>query len=124
MRVLDQYVLVEQVMVSKGKKIIVDAARDNKDKFDYSFKIVQLGNKCEREIKIGESPIFSEHVRFGGIKVIEDTNIGMITNIIVHEGDIIAIDDEDMLVRHEEMYKKIMDAVSEKKELKMKPIKD
>lgn len=91
-RVLDQYVLVKQTMRKKKTRIVMDGAKDDRDKFDYHFEVVAKGSKCEREISVGDSPIFSEHVRFSGIKVIEKNENGMISAVLVHEGDIIGID--------------------------------
>ena len=92
-RVLDQYVLVKQKMVKKKSAIIMDAARDQKHQFDYSFEVVAKGQKCEREgIDIGDFPVFEEHVQFMGLKVIEKTDNGMTSLVLVHENSIIAID--------------------------------
>lgn len=92
--VLDQFVLVKQILLKKKGAIIRDASQDDKEKFDIYFQILQIGNKCEREIKIGDRPIFSEYVKFNGLKVLDRNNNGTISIIIVHEGDIIAIDND------------------------------
>lgn len=94
LRVLADYVLVKQTMKKKLGRIITDAAASDKDKFDYSFEVVQLGSECKRGIKVGEHPIFGEYVRFSGLKVVEKTETSMISLIIVHENDIIAVDDD------------------------------
>lgn len=97
-RVLDQYVLIKQIMKQKKSLIIRDAARLDKDKFDYSWEIVQLGNKVERDIKIGEHPIFTQHVSFAGFKVLEKSKTGMVSVVIVHENDIVSIDEDPEIV--------------------------
>lgn len=96
-RVLDQFVLVKTTMTSKKGVIILDAVNEDKDRFDYVYEVLQLGEKCERNIKIGDHPIFSEYVKFNNTKVIEKTKNVMVAIVIVHENDIIAIDggDED-----------------------------
>lgn len=91
-RVLDQFVLVEQKMKKKNTKIITDAAANDKDRFDYSFIVVQKGKLCERDINLGECPVFSEYVKFNGVRVIERNEAGMVSVVIVHENDIIACD--------------------------------
>lgn len=92
--VLADFVLVKQTMKKKKTVIVMDAAADNKDKFDYSFEVVQVGDECKRKIKVGDHPVFGEYVRFQGLKVLEKDNTGMVSLVIVHENDIIAIDNE------------------------------
>lgn len=100
MTVLDAYVLIEQTMKKKKSAIITDAAKDEKQRFDFSFKIVQVGPKCERPIKVGDSPIFSQYAQFTGYKELEKTNDMMRSLIIVHENDIVGIDnDEEEVVK-------------------------
>lgn len=94
MRVLDQYVLVKQIMKKKTSLILMDAAKSSRDAHDFSFTVIQKGDKCERNIDIGEHPIFSEYVKFTGLKVIKKTKLGMISHVIVHENDIIGVDDD------------------------------
>lgn len=99
-KVLDKFVLVKQVMKKKKSIIVMDMARNEKEQFDFSFQIVQLGDKCERNIKVGDHPIFSEYVKFNGLKVIEKNDDGMVSLVIVHEGDIIAVDNEPLPVNN------------------------
>lgn len=91
-RVLNQFVLVKQTMTKKAGVIITDTAKSDADKFNYSFEIVQKGENCEMKFEVGECPIFSEYVKFSGLKVLEKTDEKMVTLVIVHENDIIAID--------------------------------
>lgn len=97
-RVLADFVLVKQIMKKKKSVIMMDAALDNKEKFDYSFEVMQSGNECKRDIKVGDHPIFSEYVRFSGLKVLEKDENGMTTLVIVHENDIIGIDNDPELL--------------------------
>lgn len=90
--VLDQFVLIKQIMTKKSGIISMDMARDKKDQFDYTAEIVQLGPKCERGIKLGDKPLLSQHHMVQSSKVIEKTATGMILLIIMHENDIIGID--------------------------------
>lgn len=92
MYVLDHFILVKQVMKKKYGAIIVEMATNKEDAFNYSFEVVQLGSECEKKIKIGDHPIFSKYVQFSGLKIIDKTEEGMISLIIVHENDVIAID--------------------------------
>lgn len=94
MRVLAEYVLIEQIMTSKSRVIITDAAERDSDKFEYSFRVLQKGEECVRKIEVGEIPLFSKHVSFQGIKVISKDEKGMTSHLIVHENDIIGVDDE------------------------------
>jgi hypothetical protein len=91
-RVLADFVLVKQVMRKKKTAIIMDAAESDKDRFDYSFEVVQKGEECKRNINIGDSPIFSEYVKFSGVKILEKDENGMVSVVIVHENDIIGVD--------------------------------
>ena len=95
MRVLRKYVLIEQKMVKKESKIILTKEASDKDKFDYSFKIAQKGPECSDQISVGDIPLFNEHVRFQGMKILTKDDKGMVALVIVHEEDIIGIDDEE-----------------------------
>lgn len=97
-QVLDQYVLVKQTMTLKKRNIIVN---NDEDKFNYSFEIVQIGDKCERNIKVGDKPVFEKHVNFEGIKMLKKDEQGMESLVIVHENSIIATDDEPMQEKEE-----------------------
>lgn len=91
-KVLAEYVLVKQVMRAKQTKIIMDAANDDRAKFDYYFVVLQKGADVKRDIQVGESPIFANHVSFTGLKLLRKTNEGMESIVIVHEGDIVGVD--------------------------------
>lgn len=95
MKVLDQYVLVRQVMIKKQSKIIKINSTSEDEKWDFSFEIVQVGPNCQRDIKQGDIPIFGKHVQFNGGKILENTEERKETLVIVHEGDIIAIDNPE-----------------------------
>lgn len=100
-KVLSGYVLVKQTMISKSSKIILDRAESNADKFNYTFEVVQIAKKYEGEIKVGDSPIFSEYVKFQGMKILEKTPLKMVSLVIVHEGDIIALEGDEVPIEAE-----------------------
>lgn len=91
-RVLGEFVLVKQVMKKKNSRIITDAAKDENEKFDFYYEILEVGNECKRGIQVGESPIFNQYVKFQSVKIVHKDNEGMTAHVIVYESDIIAID--------------------------------
>lgn len=91
-RVLADFVLVKQVMKAKKSAIILEQANDERAKFDYYFEVVQKGKDCVRDFEVGESPIFSEYVKFSGLKILHKNEESMVSLVIVHENDIIGID--------------------------------
>lgn len=93
-RVIGEYVLIKQVLIKKDTRIIMDASKDEKDKFDISFKVLELGNKCTSEIRVGDAPIFTEYVKFNLGRVIQKNKNGMISLLLVHENDIIGADED------------------------------
>jgi hypothetical protein len=97
MRVLDQYVLVEQIMVKKDSMIILDKAKNESEKFNFTHKVIAKGSECKRDIRIGDEPIFTKYApqNFVLARVIEKTDTRMVNHIIVHENDIIAIHDPE-----------------------------
>ncbi len=102
MRLLKNYVCIEQTMKKKDSKIILDASADQKDKFEFSFKIIGLGPDCVG-IQIGDIPIFEQHVQFQGAKIIEKDDNGMITHTIVHQDSIIALENDDEAIKNGEI---------------------
>lgn len=96
MKLFKNYVLVEQTMTSKESKIILTASKDESEKFDYTSKVVDKGPNCTLPLEVGDQPIFSQHALFQGMKVIEKTKKKMVTHVIVHEDDIIAVDNEQI----------------------------
>jgi len=95
MKVLGRRVLVEQLMVKKETKIITSrVGEENPDEFDSSYKVLQLGDDCPKDIiKVGDIPVFGKYVDFSGIKVIERSNNRMVSHVIVPFDDIIGIED-------------------------------
>ena len=91
-RVMADFVLVKQVMKAKKSAIILDNVQDQREKFDYYFQVVQKGKDCVRDFNVGESPIFSEYVKFSGLKILHKNDEGMVSLVIVHENDIIGVD--------------------------------
>lgn len=94
MKVLYKYVLVEMTAKAKDSNIILETKDDNQ-KFDYTHKVLEVGPNVEREIKVGDVPVFSRH--FMGplfMKKVKDLpKDGGVFLCIIHEDDIIAIDD-------------------------------
>lgn len=97
MKPLGQFVVIEQKMTKKKTAIIVSEAREDTDKFDFSFKVLRLGNKCESDIKVGEMPILAKHRVFHAMDVLEryPNQGGMLCHAIIHENDIVGIDEPD-----------------------------
>jgi hypothetical protein len=85
-------------MVKKKGMILTDAAKDDKDKFDVTFEVIQIGDECKRKISVGDVPVFADYVRFASFKVLEKSDDKLIGVAIVHENDIIAVDNEPQLV--------------------------
>lgn len=91
-KALGEYVLVKQTMVKKKTKIILDASKDEKERFDITFKVLELGSKCTSDVKVGDFPIFTEYVKFNLGRILQKDDNKMVALLLVHEGDIIGID--------------------------------
>lgn len=94
MKLLEKYILIEQTAISKKIDLLLPVTAKDDDRFDYSFKVLQKGPQCDPIIEVGDKPIFTNHVRFLGIKVISKTDNKMIVHVIVHETDIVGFDNE------------------------------
>lgn len=98
MRVLGRRVLVEQLMIPLQSKIIRvgNDKEKNKENFDVSFKILEVGPECPKEegmtINVGEVPVFDKNVTFLGAKVIEESKEKTVIHTIVYYDDIIAVE--------------------------------
>ena len=102
MKIIGKRVLVEQTSVKKDSKIILsDKTKDQG--IIVTFKVLQLGNECptgEGHVKVGDIPVFSEHVGFDGFKMIETEKApnGEVTRAIAHTivyyDDIIATEND------------------------------
>ena len=96
MRVLGKKIVVEQVMTKKQSKII-RLDKENKEQFEVSMKVVQLGPECpvdETSVKVGEIPIISPFAQVYGAKVLEKSDERMSSHIIYDYDDVVGIDDE------------------------------
>lgn len=94
MKVLGQHVLIEQQLIEKKSAIIKANGSSQELKYDVTFKVIQVGKDVkEKAIMPGVKPIFRNHVQFEGIKVVEKKKEKEILHVLVHEGDIIALDD-------------------------------
>lgn len=91
-RAIGSSVLIKQSMIKKKTKILLDAGTNQKDKFDITFEVLQLGEKCTLPINVGDFPIFNEFVKFHLAKIIEKTDDAMVSLLLVTEGDIMGID--------------------------------
>ncbi len=94
MTVLDRYVLLRHTLTEKKGLIIKDAARDEADKYDSTFEVLQKGDKCERRFEVGDNVLLARHVSFQAVKVIDPSRKKTIAEVIIYEDDIIAIDDK------------------------------
>jgi len=93
-RVLGENVLIKQTMKKKKGKLILDGADKDEDKFDFSFEIVQLGDTVTAKISVGEYPVFGKYVNFNPLKILEKNENGMSSLLVVHQNDIIGIDED------------------------------
>lgn len=95
MQVLGNRVLVEQLMIPKKSKIIVNKDAKAEEKFDVSFKVIEIGPDVPQttKLKVGDKPIFGKYVDFHGVKVVEKTAEKELLHVIVMYEDIIGIDD-------------------------------
>lgn len=95
---LGNRVLVEQIMIKQQSLIIKPGAGDETaGDFDIYFKILALGEGVPEnsELQVGDIPIFAKYVDLGTMKVIEKTDKGLMSHIIVHYDDIAGIDPAD-----------------------------
>lgn len=91
-RVLGDSVLVKQTMTIKTGKIILSEVTPDEDKYTFDFEVVAVGNKCERDIRVGDKPVFEKHVQFNPVRLLENTNQLRSSLLTVHENSIVAID--------------------------------
>ena len=90
-KALGEYLLVKQTMVKKKSKLILDASKDEKAKFDINFEVIQLGDKCTSSVQVGDAPIFEEYVKFNMGIVLQKTEDVMISLLLVHQNSVIGI---------------------------------
>ena len=102
MKIIGNRVLVEQTSVKKESKIIL-TDKSKEQGLEITFKVIQLGNECpvgDGHVKVGDIPIFSEHVTFSGHKTITVDKkpngevIKLIAHTIVYYEDIIATEND------------------------------
>jgi co-chaperonin GroES (HSP10) len=95
---LGNRVLVEQVMIKKQSLIIKPGnAGEQASEFDIYFKVLALGESVPEnsQLNVGDIPIFAKYVDLGTMKIIEKTEKGLMSHIIVHYDDIAGIDPVD-----------------------------
>jgi hypothetical protein len=102
MKIIGNRVLVEQTS-TKSESLIIMTEKNKGNDLIITFKVLQLGNECptgEGHVKVGDTPIFSEHVSFSGHKTIDVTKApnGEVTKLIAHTivyyDDIIATEND------------------------------
>jgi hypothetical protein len=102
MKIIVNRVLVEQTSIKNDSVIIMTEKNKGAD-LVITFKILQLGNECptgKGHVKVGDTPIFSEHVTFSGHKTIDITKapngevMKLIAHTIVYYEDIIATEND------------------------------
>lgn len=99
MKVLKNYVLVEQIFEEKEKQIILPGTTEDEQKYNITFAIKDLGPDCTLgKDALGKIPIFTQYVSFHASMKIEERKskkhaypayIRMYS--LVNEEDIIAI---------------------------------
>ena len=95
MKVLGKRVLIEQTMKKKKSAILLPETVSDKERFEFSFKVLQIGPDCpEDTLEIGDNVIFATHMQFIATKVIEKSEDFMRIHSIVHYDDIAAVDNE------------------------------
>lgn len=96
-KLLRQFVLIKQTMVAKAGLIIRDAARSEKDQFDYTWTVISKSSKCQEDaIEIGDHPVLSTYAQIQNIKIIYKDSKGMTSLVTVHENDIVMIDNNPL----------------------------
>jgi hypothetical protein len=102
MKIIGNRVLVEQTSI-KSESLIIMTEKNKGNDLVITFKVLQLGNECpttEGHVKVGDIPIFSEHVTFSGHKTIDVTKApnGEVTKLVAHTivyyDDIIATEND------------------------------
>jgi hypothetical protein len=102
MKIIGKRVLVEQTS-TKNESLIIMSEKNKGSDLIITFKVLQLGNECPTEkghVKVGDIPIFSEHVTFSGHKAIsvdKKSNgevIKLVAHTIVYYEDIIATEND------------------------------
>lgn len=102
MRPIGDFIVLEQKMVKKKSAIILTDKTPDESKFDFSFKIIRIGEDCKRKIAIGEIPILAKYRTIHAIDVLEKDDNGMLCHIMVHENDIVGVDEPDEIKKDTE----------------------
>lgn len=96
MKVLGEYVLVQQTDTKKESSILLPGKSERTDGYTTTFKIEQIGAAVPENygIKVGDVPVFSNHVQFNGMNVtspIKEKKV-MTALTMIHYLDIIAVE--------------------------------
>lgn len=94
-KLLDKYVLIEQITVKKESKIILTDSAKEEDKFDFFFKIIDKSKHCNEDIEIGWIPILNNHASPHLVRVIDQAKDTRIAHLIVHENELIGIEEPE-----------------------------
>jgi hypothetical protein len=88
MKIIGKRVLIEQTSI-KNESLIIMTEKNKGSDLVITFKVLQLGSECpegKKEVEVGDTPIFSEHVTFSGHKTIDVTKApnGEVTKLVAH----------------------------------------
>jgi co-chaperonin GroES (HSP10) len=96
-----QRVVVEQEMTEIKSKIIIPGKENDAKKYKTVAKIIHVPDTVE-DLQVGDVPIFAKYADLGTIKIIEKKDDEYIkSHIIVHEDDIVGVDDGEPDIRSE-----------------------
>jgi len=74
MKIHGERVLIEQIMTKKKSFILKPDSHVNEDDFDISLKILQLGDRCDKQrFKVGDVPILDKFAEADAIVWVEDS---------------------------------------------------
>jgi len=96
MKVLGEFVLVQQTDTKKASNIILPGKSGTKDGYITTFAIQQIGSEVPVDygFKVGDAPIFRNHVEFHGMNVTSPINEKNVMTVLtmIHYSDIIGIE--------------------------------
>jgi hypothetical protein len=102
MKIIGKRVLIEQTSVKKESKIIL-TDKSKEQGLEITFKVIQLGNECptgEGHVKVGDIPVFTEHVTFDGHKMVtldkapNGEVLKAVAHTVVYYDDIVATEND------------------------------
>ena len=102
MKIIGNRVLVEQTSV-KNESVIIMTEKNKGSDLIITFKVLQLGNECptgEGHVKVGDIPVFTEHVTFDGHKMVtldkapNGEVLKAVAHTVVYYDDIVATEND------------------------------